>query len=153
MGVGGFWHADPAEQIDFDAYVEEHKADFMPDDWRPPRSWFTKDGRRTPPEPKEAQPSTSIDHHEVDESDSTSRRLSPPPAPAPAPAPVSSSASIQAGQKRTFDELDDTANEDVAPEQEEDVDEDEEMIENKPTVAKGVSVIKRRKVVPSPPEP
>jgi hypothetical protein len=41
----------------------------------------------------------------------------------------------------------------VAPEQEEDVDEDEEMIENKPTVAKDVSVIKRRKVVSSPPEP
>ncbi|KAK7894653.1 hypothetical protein LTR67_005392 [Exophiala xenobiotica] len=149
MGVGGIWHAHPAEQIDFDTYVEEHKADFMPDDWRPPKSWFTKDGRRTPPEPKEAQPSTSIDRHDVDESNSTSRRPSPPPA----PAPVSSSASIQAGQKRTFDEVDDTANEDVAPEEEEDVDEDEEMIENKPTVAKDVSVIKRRKVVPSPPEP
>jgi hypothetical protein len=34
---GGIWHFDHAEQIDFDAYIEENKADFMPDDWRPPR--------------------------------------------------------------------------------------------------------------------
>ncbi|KAK5467037.1 hypothetical protein LTS15_000007 [Exophiala xenobiotica] len=132
------------EQIDFEAYIEENKADFMPDDWRPPKSWFTKDERRPPPEPKEAQPSTSTDRHDVDESNSASRRPSPPPA------PLSLSALIQAGQKRTFDELDDTANEDVAPEQEEGVDEDEEMIEFKPTAAKDVAVIKiYRKVVPA----